>query len=302
MTGGGGRSCGNDRVTRARRARVAGMSGGSVWGRRGETAGKSRREWRRGRGLRKASVPSDLAHPARRRFVERPRRSSGSRSRGSSRSSPPRSCPRDLRRSSDPTLVALWRATRRRFARRLRQPPAARAAAPFGLPLRLRAPVRASRAVKPRSPAPFALRGMTRRTPRRSPPAPTARDPLSGWSRLPAVIRPPFKPPSPKLQRPSRLTWRVSASPPRKPPAANRWQPAQPSRQTQPLGTISILYPNPNAVKPFSKPILGIRKIDRETALLAIFRWVSLNSGRFVLAERAELRRSQACRLPQKWE
>ena len=135
----------------------------------------------------KASVPSDLAHPARRRFVERPRRSSGSRSRGSSRSSPPRSCPRDLRRSSDPTLVALWRATRRRFARRLRQPPAARAAAPFGLPLRLRAPVRASRAVKPGSPAPFALRGMTRRTPRRLPPAPTARDPLSGCSRLPAV-------------------------------------------------------------------------------------------------------------------
>ena len=87
-----------------------------------------------------------------------------SRSCGSSRSSPPRSCPRDLRRSSDPTLVALWRATRHRFARRLRQPPAA--LAPLGIPrapLRLRAPVRASRAVKPRSPAPFALRGQTRR-------------------------------------------------------------------------------------------------------------------------------------------
>ena len=257
------------------------MSGGSVWGKRGEAAGKSRRAGRRGqermKNRGKASVPSDLAHPARRRFVERPRRSSGSRSRGSSRSSPPRSCPRDLRRSSDPTLVALWRATRRRFARRPRQPPAARAAAPFGLPLRLRAPVRASRAVKPRSPAPFTLRGMTRRTLRRLPPAPTARDPLSDWSRLPAVIRPPFEPPSPKLRRPSRLTWRVSASPPRKPPAANRWQPAQPSRQTQPLGTISILYPNPNAVKPFSKPILGIRKIDRETALLVVLGCVSLS-------------------------
>ena len=77
----GGRNCGNDRVTRARRARVAGMSGGSVWGRRGEAAGKSRRAGRRGqermKNRGKASVPSDLAHPARRRFVERPRRSSG---------------------------------------------------------------------------------------------------------------------------------------------------------------------------------------------------------------------------------
>ena len=155
-----------------------------------------------------------------------------SRSCGSSRSSPPRSCPRDLRRSSDPTLVALWRATRHRFARRLRQPPAA--LAPLGIPrapLRLRAPVRASRAVKPRSPAPFALRGQTRRAGVARAACVNRLPPAQPLSRLPIRYSPNR---SRRLRRSSGAppggVDGESASPPRKPPAANRLQPAQPSR------------------------------------------------------------------------
>ena len=113
----------------------------------------------------KARVPSDLAYPARRRFVERPRRSSGfptprllaflASALLSARPSPklgPRA--RRALAGNPPSLS--------RAAGVNRQPRSRRS--PFGLPLRLRAPVRASRAVKPRSPAPFALRGQTRRT------------------------------------------------------------------------------------------------------------------------------------------
>ena len=94
------------------------------------------------------------------------------------------------------------------------------------------------------------------------------------------------------------MTWRVSASPPRKPPAANRWQPAQPSHQTQPLGTISILYPNPNAVKPFSKPILGISKIRPRNGA---FGCIGMRFAQFrllILGEHARLWRPQACGFP----
>ena len=178
-------------MTRARRARVAGMSGGSVWGRRGETAGKRRRAGQRGQERmrnRKKQVSQ---------VTSRIRLAAALSSALAEAPAPDPAAPR-VPRLRAPVRGTFAEARTPRSSRFGGQPAvASRAArvnrlplAPFGLPLRLRAPVRASRAVKPRSPAPFALRGMTRRTPRRLPPAPTARDPLSGCSRLPAVIRP----------------------------------------------------------------------------------------------------------------
>ena len=218
--------------------------------------------------MSQVTSPFRLAAAFRDALAEAP----ASRSRGSSRSPPPRFRPRDLRRSSGPALVSAWRATRR---------VASRAACVNRLPplsptwstrlIRFRAPVRASRAVKPRSPAPFALQRTDppRRTfaaacANRLPPAQPLRSPPPSVSG--------FVPPSPKLRRPYRpSSRRGSASPPRAPPAANRLPPAQPSHQTQPLGTISMLHQNPKSVKPFSKPILRIGKIAHKTALLAIF-------------------------------
>ena len=201
--------------------------------------------------------------------------------------SPPRS-PRRPRRSSGfpfPRLLAFLASARLsarpppklgapRSSRLANNPPSRRLL--FSAPPRLRAPVRASWAVKPRSPAPFALRRANPPSLATPPLAPTSWRPLVA-SAPPRPGRPPFAWPSPKLQR-SRPVDVGRATPSAASQAACGEPHAARSAEplTQPLGTISILHANPNTVKPFFNPILRIGKIAHKTALCGIFCWFRL--------------------------